>query len=217
MDGNKYEYGDHITVPKDPESKAKWEVLLNDEKKFLEKIRKSEKFLDTKIDLANLTHLLTPDLSNPSSKVVGSSKNTPKTQTPKHAIDDNVRTKYLNYDAKGSGLTIHTLGGIINGLSLTSAEDALGEIQVLTNWRVQWMANSSPLFHKVTLLTSKKRNQKHEIFFDNNQSYKTYRIIFPKLADLYAKEMQISEIELLKADTVSNDPLLEEAKKLHVK
>ena len=37
-----------------------------------------------------------------------------------------------------------------------------------------------------------------------------------KLADIYAKEMQISEIELLKADTVSNNPLLEEAKKLHI-
>ena len=69
---------------------------------------------------------MSPDLSRPSSKVVGSSENTPKTQTPKHAIDDNVRTKYLNYDAKGSGLTIHTLGGVINGLSLTSAEDVPG-------------------------------------------------------------------------------------------
>ncbi|MEC7799927.1 MAG: DUF1549 domain-containing protein, partial [Verrucomicrobiota bacterium] len=123
MDGNKYEYGDHITVPKDPESRAKWKVLLKEEKKLLEKIRKSEKFDDKTIDLANLTALMTPDLSRPSSKVVGSSKNTPRTQTPKHAIDDNVRTKYLNYDAKGSGLTIHTLGGVINGLSLTSAED----------------------------------------------------------------------------------------------
>ena len=27
MDGNKYEYGDHITVPKDPESMAKWKGL----------------------------------------------------------------------------------------------------------------------------------------------------------------------------------------------
>ena len=62
----------------------------------------------------------------------------------------------------------------------------------------------------------KKRNQKHEIFFDNNRSFKSYRITFPKLADIYAKEMQISEIELLKAGTVSNDPLLEEAKKLHI-
>ena len=217
MDGNKYEYGDHITVPKDPESKAKWEVLLNDEKKFLEKIRKSEKFLDTKIDLANLTALLTPDLSNPSSKVVGSSKNTPKTQTPKHAIDDNVRTKYLNYDAKGSGLTIYTSGGIINGLSLTSAEDVPGRDPSAYKLEGSVDGKQFALISQGDVPHFKKRNQKHEIFFDNNQSYKTYRIIFPKLADLYAKEMQISEIELLKADTVSNDPLLEEAKKLHVK
>ena len=33
MDGNKYEYGDHITVPKDPESRPSG-VLLNDEKNF---------------------------------------------------------------------------------------------------------------------------------------------------------------------------------------
>ena len=216
MDGNKYEYGDHITVPKDPESKAKWEVLLNDEKKLLEKIRKSEKFLDTKIDLANLTALLTPDLSNPSSKVVGTSKNTPRTQTPKHAIDDNVRTKYLNYDAKGSGLTIHTLGGIINGLSLTSAEDAPGRDPSAYKLEGSLDGKQFALISQGDVPHFKKRNQKHEIFFDNNQSYKTYRIIFPKLADLYAKEMQISEIELLKADTVSNDPLLEEAKKLHI-
>ena len=217
MDGNKYEYGDHITVPKDPESKAKWEVLLNDEKKFLEKIRKSEKFLDTKLDLANLTALLTPDLSNPSSKVVGTSKNTPRTQTPKHAIDDNVRTKYLNYDAKGSGLTIYTSGGIINGLSLTSAEDAPGRDPRAYKLEGSLDGKQFALISQGDVPHFKKRNQKHEIFFDNNQSYKTYRIIFPKLADLYAKEMQISEIELLKAEIVTNDSLLQEAKKLHVK
>ena len=217
MDGNKYEYGDHITVPKDPESKAKWEVLLNDEKKFLEKIRKSEKFLDTKLDLANLTALLMPDLSNPSSKVVGTSKNTPRTQTPKHAIDDNVRTKYLNYDANGSGLTIYTSGGIINGLSLTSAEDAPGRDPRAYKLEGSLDGKQFALISQGDVPHFKKRNQKHEIFFDNNQSYKTYRIIFPKLADLYAKEMQISEIELLKAEIVTNDSLLQEAKKLHVK
>ena len=217
MDGNKYEYGDHITVPKDPESKAKWEVLLNDEKKFLEKIRKSEKFLDTKLDLANLTALLMPDLSNPSSKVVGTSKNTPRTQTPKHAIDDNVRTKYLNYDAKGSGLTIYTSGGIINGLSLTSAEDVPGRDPSAYKLEGSVDGKQFALISQGDVPHFKKRNQKHEIFFDNNQSYKTYRIIFPKLADLYAKEMQISEIELLKAEIVTNDSLLQEAKKLHVK
>ena len=216
MDGNKYEYGDHITVPKDPESRAKWKVLLKEEKKLLEKIRKSERFDDKTLDLANLTAPMTPDLSRPSSKVVGSSKNTPKTQTPKHAIDDNVRTKYLNYDAKGSGLTIHTLGGIINGLSLTSAEDAPGRDPSAYKLEGSVDGKQFVLISQGYVPHFKKRNQKLEIFFDNNESYKSYRITFPKLADINAKEMQISEIELLKADTVRNDPLLEEAKKLHI-
>ena len=216
MDGNKYEYGDHITVPKDPESRAKWRALLKEEKKLLEKIRKSERFDDKTLDLANLTALMTPDLSRPSSKVVGSSKNTPKTQTPKHAIDDNVRTKYLNYDAKGSGLTIHTLGGIINGLSLTSAEDVPGRDPSAYKLEGSVDGKQFVVISQGEVPHFQKRNQKHEIFFDNNKSFKSYRITFPKLADIYAKEMQISEIELLKADTVSTDPLLVEAKKLHI-
>ena len=216
MDGNKYEYGDHITVPKDPESRAKRRALLKEEKKLLEKIRKSERFDDKTLDLANLTALMTPDLSRPSSKVVGSSKNTPKTQTPKHAIDDNVRTKYLNYDAKGSGLTIHTLGGIINGLSLTSAEDVPGRDPSAYKLEGSVDGKQFVVISQGEVPHFQKRNQKHEIFFDNNKSFKSYRITFPKLADIYAKEMQISEIELLKADTVSTDPLLVEAKKLHI-
>ena len=216
MDGNKYEYGDHITVPKNPESRTKWKALLSEEKKLLEKIRKSERFNDTTLDLANLSALMTPDLSRPSSKVVGSSKNTPKTQTPRHAIDDNVRTKYLNYDAKGSGLTIHTPGGIINGLSLTSAEDVPGRDPSAYKLEGSEDAKNFVLISQGDVPHFKKRNQKHEIFFDNKRSFKSYRITFPKLADIYAKEMQISEIELLKAGTVSNDPLLEEAKKLHI-
>ena len=183
---------------------------------MLEIIRKSERFYDTELDLANLTALMTPDLSRPSSKVVGSSKNTPKNQTPKHAIDNNIRTKYLNYDAKGSGLTIHTPGGVINGLSLTSAEDIPGRDPSAYKLEGSEDAKNFVLISQGDVPHFKKRNQKHEIFFDNNRSFKSYRITFPKLADIYAKEMQISEIELLKAGTVSNDPLLEEAKKLHI-
>jgi hypothetical protein len=130
----------------------------------------------------------------------------PKTQTPRHAIDDNVRTKYLNYDAKGSGLTIHTPGGVINGLSLTSAEDMPGRDPSAYNWRVQSNGKQFVLISQGDVPHFKKRNQKHEIFFDNNRSFKSYRITFPKLADIYAKEMQISEIELLKAGTISTDP-----------
>ena len=130
------------------------EGFTNEEKKLLEKIRKSEKFGDTALDLANLSDLMTPDLST---QFKGSRwfEKYSKNPDSRHAIDDNVRTKYLNYDAEGSGLTIHTRGGVINGLSLTSAED-VPEIPALTNWRVQWMPRSLYLFHKVMYLTSKK-------------------------------------------------------------
>ena len=68
------------------------------------------------------------------------------------------------------------------------------------------MPRSLSLFHKVMFLTSKKEIKNMRFSLIITESFKSYRITFPKLADIYAKEMQISEIELLKADTVSNDP-----------
>jgi len=53
-----------------------------------------------------------------------------------------------------------------------------------------------------------KRRQKKEILFDNNSSYQHYRLTFPKLVDVYSKEMQIAEIELLKKDVIAKDDLL---------
>ena len=216
MDGNKYEYGDHITVSKDPESKLKWEELLNREKSLFLKVNDSKKYATKDYDLATLAGLLSPDLSEPSSKVEGSSKNNPRHQSPRHAIDDNIKTKYLNRDAKGSGLTIHTPGGVINGISLTSAEDIPGRDP--SSYRLEGSVNGKDftLISEGEVPNFDKRNQKHEIFFDNNESYKSYRILFPKLADIYAKEMQISEIELLKSNVASPDELLNEAKALHI-
>ena len=216
MDGNKYEYGDHITVAKDPESKLKWEELLNREKTLLTKIKNSKKYGVNDHDLATLAGLLSPDLSKPNSKVIGSSKNTPRNQTPRHAIDDNIKTKYLNRDAKGSGLTIHTSRGVVNGLSLTSAEDVPGRDP--SAYRLEGSANGKDftIISEGKVPNFEKRNQKHEIFFENNNSYQSYKIIFPELADIYAKEMQISEIELLKSDVASPDELLREAQALHI-
>ena len=216
MDGNKYEYGDHITVAKDPESKLKWEELLNREKTLLTKIKNSKKYGVNDHDLATLAGLLSPDLSKPNSKVIGSSKNTPRNQTPRHAIDDNIKTKYLNRDAKGSGLTIHTSRGVVNGLSLTSAEDVPGRDP--SAYRLEGSANGKDftVISEGKVPNFEKRNQKHEIFFENNKSYQSYKIIFPELADIYAKEMQISEIELLKSDVASPDEMLREAQAVHI-
>ena len=214
MDGNKYEYGDHITVSKDPESKLKWEELLNREKSLFLKVNDSKKYAAKDYDLATLAGLLSPDLSEPSSKVEGSSKNNPRHQSPRHAIDDNIKTKYLNRDAKGSGLTIHTPGGVINGISLTSAEDIPGRDP--SSYRLEGSVNGKDF----TLISEGEvpnfENEiKHEIFLIIRILQILQNFIL-KLADIYAKEMQISEIELLKSNVASPDELLNEAKALHI-
>ena len=78
MDGNKYEYGDHLVVPKDNESKRKWEVLLKKEHDMLSEAKKSGKYNENYSTLEQLAGLTIPDLSTPKSKVLGSSKNYPK-------------------------------------------------------------------------------------------------------------------------------------------
>ena len=216
MDGNKYEYGDHLVVPKDNESKRKWEALLKTENDMLIKAKESGKYNENYSTLEQLARLTVPDLSTPKSKVLGSSKNYPKHQAPKHAIDDNPKTKYLNFDANGSGLTIHTGKGIIKGLSLLSAEDV--PCRDPLSYKIEGSSDgkSFQVISAGPVPNFKKRNQKHQIYFDNNKTYSIYRLKFPKLADIYSKEMQISEVELLKANTVSTDNFLKQVKNLHI-
>ena len=59
--------------------------------------KKSGKYSDHST-LEQLAGLTTPDLSTPTSKVQGSSTKYPKHQAPKHAIDDNPKTKYLKIE-----------------------------------------------------------------------------------------------------------------------
>lgn len=216
MDGNKYEYGDHLVVPKDAESKRKWEALVKQEDAILIEAKKSGKYSEKHSTLEQLAGLTVPDLSTPTSKVQGSSTKYPKHQAPKHAIDDNPKTKYLNFDANGSGLTIHTGKGIINGVSLLSAEDVPGRDPL--SYQIEG-SNDGKSFRIISagpVPNFNKRNEKHQIYFDNDKAYSIYRLTFPKLADIYSKEMQIAEVELLKANFVSSDNFLQQAKKLHV-
>ena len=145
---------------------------------------------------------------------MGTSPHSPRNQTPKYAIDDNPKTKYLNRDANGSGLTIYTFQGVVGGLSLTSAEDVPGRDPL--SYLLEG-SNDGKFFAIISVGSVpnfEKRLQKHHIYFDNNISYSKYKLTFPQLADIYSKEMQIAEIELLKAEMTVADELLKEGRTL---
>ena len=215
MDRNQYVYGDYLTVAKDPVSKKKWSEFLVKEAVFLKEVQESGKYKQQSDQLAKLAELLVPDLSKPGNKTVGSSSKSPRNQKAERAIDNRVGTKYLNSDGNGSGLTITTVAGIINGLTLTSADDHPGRDP--KTYRLEGSNNGKTfsLISKGDVPVFTKRKQKKEILFENNQSFTIYRLTFPKLSDVYARVMQIAEIELLKRDVLPKDDILARAQKLN--
>jgi hypothetical protein len=215
MDRNQYVYGDYLTVAKDPVSKKKWSEFLDKEAEFLKEVQQSGKYKQQSDQLAKLAELLVPDLSKPNNKVVGSSNNTPRHQRADKAIDNRVETKYLNRDGNGSGLTITTVPGIISGFTVSSANDHPGRDPKTYRLEGSNDGKTFTLISEGDVPVFTKRKQKKEILFDNNQSYNNYRITFPKLSDVYAKVMQIAEIELLKRDVLPKDDILARAQKLN--
>ena len=216
MDGNRYVYGDHLTVAKDPVSKMKWEEFLSKEAAFLKEVRATGKYKGSDESLAKLTYLLNPDLSKPENRVKASSQNFhPRTQKPEHAIDDRVDTIYLNRDGNGSGLTIFTQNGVIHGITLTSAGGEPGRDPKTFKLEGSTDNKTFKLIAEGVVPSFTERKQKREILFENNQSYSHYRLTFPQLADVYQKNMQIAEIELLKKHVVAKDDLLARAQQLN--
>ena len=216
MDRNQYVYGNHLTVAKDPVSKKKWEDFLVQEAAFLKEVRATGKYKGSDESLAKLADLLAPDLSKPGNRVKASSQNFHKrSQKPEHAIDDRLDTIYLNRDGNGSGLTIFTPNGIIHGISLTSAADHPGRDPKTYKLEGSTDVKTFTLISEGDVPSFTKRKQKREILFENNQSFTTYRLTFPKLSDVYARFMQIAEIELLKKHLAAKDDLLARAQQLN--
>ena len=216
MDRNQYVYGNHLTVAKDPVSKKKWEDFLGKEAAFLKEVRATGKYKGSDESLAKLADLLAPDLSKPGNRVKASSQNFHKrSQKPEHAIDDRLDTIYLNRDGNGSGLTIFTPNGIIHGISLTSAADHPGRDPKTYKLEGSTDVKTFTLISEGDVPSFTKRKQKREILFENNQSFTTYRLTFPKLSDVYARFMQIAEIELLKKHLAAKDDLLARAQQLN--
>ena len=115
-----------------------------------------------------------------------------------NAIDNNPSTKYLNFDKVDTGLTITTGGGVVNGLALTSANDAPDRDPV--NFILSGSNDDGATFTEIAsgdVPEFVERFERQTISFNNDVAYNTYELIFPETVGPSVCCMQIAEIELL--------------------
>ena len=185
------------------------------EKKLLTQAREVGGDDFANIGLEELSKLKSEDLSRPSDSVKGTSQNSPKNEPPSLAIDDQPATKYLNFDGAGSGLEIKIQNAIVNGITITSANDSPKRDPksfVLSG------SNDGKTFTQITsgsIPVSKGRGKLKTMRFPNAKGFTNYRIVFPELVGEGKIPMQIAEFELLlKFEGSPIDDLTKEATKL---
>jgi len=212
MDGNRYEYGDHLKVPADQKAWIAWQALEKRESELLAHARKTGKFPQAHDNLEKLSALLgSNDLTRKGNKVRATSGKSPQNQTPSQAIDDDPKTKYLNSEGKGSGLVIYGQKGVVEKIALTAGEDVPSRDP--TSFEL-YGSEDGKKFKEVAkgaVPIFSTRRQRVEIAIENSSAYAIYKLTFPSLASAKADAMQISEVELLKAPIKGADDLLREA------
>jgi len=169
------------------------------------------------ISLKDFALNLRVDLTEPGGKVEGTSTKFPANEAPSNAIDDNPKTKYLNFDGKGSGLILEVGNSVAVGIALTSGNDAPerdprtfalygskegGEF-------VPVAAGAVPGFSA--------RQQRKRFSFDNAEAYSFYKLIFPELVGPEGTPLQMGEVELIRKETSNLDNLVLRAKNLYQK
>ncbi|MBT3635467.1 MAG: hypothetical protein HN531_00885, partial [Opitutae bacterium] len=186
--------------PPGESASAEVKALYARERKLLSEVRKSGAKELEGLTLEQMSHLQSTDLSKPSDKATGTSGNSPGKEVPKRAIDNNPKTKYLNFDGEGSGLILHTAKGIVSGISLTSGNDSPERDPrsfVLSG------SNDGEQFIEIArgeIPPFKARNQSKGISFENDNAYSKYKLIFPILSGKGKIPMQISEVELIRKE-----------------
>ena len=215
MDGNRYEYGDHVKVPADQKAWLAWKTLEKRQAKLLSRARETGKYPSGHDSLEKLAKLSgSNDLTRKGNKVRSISGKFPKHQTPTQAIDDDPNTKYLNWEGNGSGLVIHGQKGIVEKIALTAGEDAPSRDP--TSYAL-FGSEDGKTFKEIAkgpIPTFSKRRERIELPIKNTGSFAIYKLVFPSLASAKADAMQISEVELLKAKAKGTDGILQEAVEL---
>jgi hypothetical protein len=159
---------------------------------------------DLAIEVNSMQPIL--DASVPGDPIVGNSTNSPLFQLPAQAIDNDVSTKYLNFDKLNAGLTITPSGQRpVRALTLISAEDAPerdpasffleGSLDGTNFARI--ISNAVPVFAA--------RNTIQSFATGNTNVYTKYRVVFPRVVNnAAANSMQIAEVELLSDEEITS-------------
>ena len=137
------------------------------------------------------------DVTQPGDSIVASSDNSPGSEGVTNAID-NADTKYLNRDIVNTGFTVTPSVGltIVNGLSLTSANDA--EDRDPTSFVLEGSYDGENFAEIASgdVADFPTRFHTNYLYFDNQTAYLNYRLVFPTV-DNSTCCMQIAEVELL--------------------
>src|SRR5688572_25993776 len=120
------------------------------------------------------------DVTQPGDPIVATSNNSPGSEGVANAID-NQPTKYLNFDRVNTGFTVTpSVGGtLVNGITLTSANDAPDRDPA--DYRLEGSLDGTSFFEIATgtVPPFPTRFYKNYIFFPNDRAYRAYRLIFP--------------------------------------
>jgi cytochrome c2 len=125
----------------------------------------------------------------------------PNGETPRRAIDNNPRTKYLNFGKAGSGLLI-TLPDpvLVAALELTSANDSPQRDPAAY---LLEGSSDGKVFHTINrqaIAPFADRYVSQSFSFDNTEAYSVYRLTFPALqGGAQTDAMQIADVRLFAA------------------
>ncbi|MEC7883228.1 MAG: hypothetical protein VYB35_10015, partial [Verrucomicrobiota bacterium] len=136
------------------------------------------------------------DITKPGDATVAlPSEDSPASEKVANAIDNNPKTKYLNFVGRNntpSGLSIATGGGVVKGLALTSANDAPErDPATFQLW------GDGKLIAEGDVPAFTDRFQRQVVTFANDVAASDYKLMFPTTASSNGCCMQVAEIELL--------------------
>lgn len=143
---------------------------------------------------------LLEDISQPDDRIEPTSSNSPVNEEVEKAIDDNARTKYLNFDKLNAGFTIVPEAGptVVSGLRFTSANDAPDRDP--TSFILSG-SNDGNTFTEIArggIPNFTSRFMTVEASFSNESAFTSYRLIFPRVRNAPAAvAVQIAEVEFM--------------------